>query len=163
MALESMIAFAAIIVTITQWLWEYTQKIKWDKNVFLVYQLEKFNEAESTKIVNKLLDWSSIQIKIDDKIVTISNSDLIDALQTHDTKTVFTPTESKLRGIFDEYFDNLTKFVYLSNTKIVPEKSLRMMLGYWLNILKGNSKKIQAIHSYLTFYGYNDLKKFIDK
>lgn len=163
MGIESAIAFTALILTIIQWLWEYSQKIKWDKNVFLVYQLEKFNEAESTKIVNKLLDWNKVEITLKDSNVVISDDDLIEALQPHDRKHRFTQTESQLRTIFDEYFDNLTKLVYLCNTKIVPEKSLRMMLGYWINILKGESKKIQAINSYLSFYGYDELIKFIQK
>jgi hypothetical protein len=42
--------------------YEYSQKRKFEKNIFLYEQMNKFFEIEEVKVVHKLLDWNATKI-----------------------------------------------------------------------------------------------------
>jgi len=149
-----------------KWIYEYSEKIKWDKNKFLLEQIEKFQSLETTQLAQKCLDWNSASITYEGVIIKFNDETLIDALETHNIKHSFSKEEVKLRKIFDEYFDGLTKLVILSKSKLISKENLILFLEYWFDILSGyaNNKKrelVEQIHNYLTFYGYTNLLNFI--
>lgn len=165
--IELVITTAIAGSALIQWLYEYSQKLKWDKNVYLIDKIDTFQSKDSTKLMQMVLDWNAITVELNDKSKTITDKILIGAFETHDKRDEFTDLEAELRPIFDEYFDDLSRFIFLAQTKIVSEKHLRKILGYWFNILNGKAENkpkelIDAIQNYLEFYGYNDLKKFIN-
>lgn len=164
--LEFVLSVSAGLVAAFKWTYEYSEKLKWEKNKLLLDELEKFGNLSSTKAMEKILDWSTIIIDVDNKSIQITNEVIYYALQTHDIKQSFTGDEVKLRGIFDDYFDNLTKLVYMTKTNLIPKSSLILFMNYWFLILIGKNKNkpekvIKQLHSYLEFYGYKELLTFL--
>jgi len=146
-----------------KWVLDYSENKKWEKNKFLLERLELFENLESTKKVHKMLDWN--KCKIDGE--TITDEILISSLETHNNRSVFTMTESKIRGLFDEYMDNLNKLIVLGETGLIDEKNLKIYLRYWFDILSGVKKNkpkefITKLHNYLDFYGYDGILTFLN-
>lgn len=151
-----------------KWVYEYSEKLKWEKNKFLLEQIEKFQSQESTQIVQKCLDWNGFTLNYNGISFKVDDESLIQALKTHNIKHKFNQEEVILRKLFDEYFDNLTKFVILSKSKLISEKNLILFLEYWFDILSGDSKNkdreyIEQLHTYLTYYDYLHLYNFLLK
>jgi len=151
-----------------KWVYEYSGKIKWDKNKFLLEQVEKFQSLETTQLAQKCLDWNSATIVYGGQTIKFNDETLIDALKTHNVKHSFSSSEVAIRKIFDEYFDGLTKLVILSKSKLISEENLILFLEYWFDILSGdahNKKRdlVEQIHLYLNFYGYSNLLNFLIK
>lgn len=166
--IEITITIIGGLIAIFKWVFEYTKQKKWEKNKFLLEKLEEFYELESTKIMHNILDWNVIKINLGNDEVTITDYDLLNAFQTHDNKHSFTKEEVKLRKIFDEYFDNLTKLVFMTKNNLIDKNGLNLFMGYWFNILSGktNNKNYEIklqIHRYLDFYGFNILKQYIEE
>ena len=110
-----------------------------------------------------MLDWN--KCKIDGE--TITDEILISSLETHNNRSTFTLTESKIRSLFDEYFDNLNKLIVLCETGLVDEKNLRIYLKYWFDIISGDKRNkpkefITKLHSYLDFYDYDKVLTFLN-
>ena len=167
MSIEIILAVFGALTAVFKWVFEYSNKLKWEKNKFLLEEIEKFSSIESTKNAQKILDWNSIIIKINDDHILVNDEILFESMQTHDSKHKFSSEEVKLRGLFDEYFDNLTKMVLMCKTGMIPENNFRLFMKYWFKILSGDSKNKSSkiliqIRKYLDFYGYNDLLNFID-
>ena len=166
MKIELIISIVGGLTAASKWIYEYSNKLKWDKNKFLLEQIENFENKESTKIAETLLDWNGTEITIEGKSFYVDDKLLLDALTTHDLKNKFSTEEFLIRGVFDEYFDNLTRLVILSKTKLISEDNLILFLEYWFEILSGqkenkDKKVLEQIERYLDFYGYNTLLEFI--
>jgi hypothetical protein len=163
---ESDFVLIAGLVTSLKWVWEYSQSRKFEKNKFLLERIEKFNNLESTEKVQKILDWNSIKIEINDVSVKVDDSIILEALKTHDQKASFDSTEVYLRQIFDDYFTGITELIILSNTGLVDKRNLKKFLKYWVDILNGNKRNkpeifVQTISNYINFYGYEEVSKFL--
>jgi hypothetical protein len=163
---ESDFVLIAGLATSLKWVWEYSQGRKFEKNKFLLERVEKFNNLESTKKVQKILDWNAITIEINGVDTKINDSILVEALKTHDQKVIFDLTEVYIREIFDEYFTGLTELIILSNTGLVDKKNLKKFLKYWIDILNGIKKNkpesfVKAIGKYLSFYKYEEVLDFL--
>ena len=163
---ESDFVLIAGLVTSLKWVWEYSQSRKFEKNKFLLERIEKFNNLESTEKVQKILDWNSIKIEINDVSVKVDDSLILEALKTHDQKASFDSTEVYLRQIFDDYFTGITELIILSNTGLVDKRNLKKFLKYWVDILNGNKRNkpeifVQTISNYINFYGYEEVSKFL--
>lgn len=166
MKIELIISTLCALAAAFKWVYEYSKKIKWEKNKFLLDQLEKFHSFESTKTMETLLDWNSVNVIIKGEKVHVTNDMLLGAFQTHNLKHKFTSAEFELRNVFDDYFNNFTNLVFMSKAGLVERESLIIFMEYWLNILSGESKNkpyelIEAIRNYLEFYEYYDLLNFI--
>lgn len=165
--LEIVVTIIGALVAIFKWVFEYTKQKKWEKNKFLLDKLEHFFELETTKVMHNLLDWNGIKIKILDSDMYIDDNYLFHAFETHDTKHQYTKEEKRLREIFDEYFDNLTKLIFMTKNGLIDKKGFNMFMAYWLNILSGrsNNKSYELktqIHKYLGFYGFDILKDYLE-
>ena len=64
MNLELKITIITAVIGGMRWLYEYIKQRKWEKNKFLLEQIEKFQSIESTQVIEKLLDWNSIGLEI---------------------------------------------------------------------------------------------------
>jgi len=163
---ESDFVLIAGLATSLKWVWEYSQGRKFEKNKFLLERVEKFNILESTKKVQKILDWNAITIEINGVDTKINDSILVEALKTHDQKVIFDLTEVYLRQIFDDYFTGITELIILSNTGLVDKKNLKKFLKYWIIILNGKKQNkpesfVKTIENYLKFYGYTEVLEFL--
>lgn len=168
MTIEEKITLGVAVITGVKWVYEYTKKLTWDKNVFLLERYEKFKSKESTQTMQLLLDWNKIKVPLNLVMVKVDDDILFEALQTHNVKTSYTPEEVALRKIFDEYFDDLNEFRLLSETGLISEKNYRLFMKYWFEILTGKKsnkpkKVLSQIEIYLKYYGYGDLYVFMNK
>lgn len=166
MELKIFFTLVAGVFTGGKWVYEYSEKLKWEKNKFLLEELKKFHDNETNQVAEIMLDWNGTHVTINEKTIYVDDKILYDALQTHDVKHKFSKDEFLIRGVFDEYFDNLTKLVFMSKAKLINKENLIMFLEYWFKILKGQRKSkskeiLSQINKYLVFYGYDELHKFI--
>lgn len=167
MSIELILSLVGALAASFKWIYEYARKSKWERNAFLIGQIEKFQDLESTQTMEKILDWNSVTLILDGREFFIDDYMLLEALKTHDVKHKFSKGESRLRGIFDDYFDNLTKFIFMSEVGLIDRENLTLFLEYWFKILSGESKSksvkiVEAIRNYLEFYGYETLIEFLD-
>ncbi len=166
MNVELLLSVVGVLTASFKWVYEYSEKLKWDKNRFLLDKIERLQSLDSTKCAQKCLDWNSATISFQDEKIKINDFILVEALQTHNIKHRFGHDEVILRKIFDEYFDELTKLVILSKSNLISKKNLILFMDYWFKILSGesNNKKtdvVKQIHIYLNFYGYDHLYNFL--
>lgn len=166
--LKENFVWLAGIFTAAKWVYEYSQKLRWDKSRFLLERIEDLMERESTQQVHFMLDWNVLDLEIDGRKLRIDDTFLLEALQTHDKKHSFTKDEMKIREIFDEYFDGLTEFLILHECGLINKSDLRKFLKYWLDILSGErsskpEKLKTQIQSYMIFYGFQRLHGFLTK
>jgi hypothetical protein len=149
-----------------KWVWEYIKQLRVEKTRYLVEQIEKFESKHFVKDVEKMLDWNSFKTEIFNKIDYIDDEIIMKALITHDIKDVYTEKEFYIREIFDKYFDEINKFIILTECGLINKSDLKKLLGYWFDIISGkktNKSKefISSLHTYLAFYGYEKVLKFI--
>ncbi len=162
MNIELKISILLAVITGIKWVYEYTKQLQWEKNKYLIDRLDLFKSKSHVKIAHKLLDWNKVTIQINNVDVKVDDETLYEAFYTHNIKHKFTTTESDLRTIFDNYFDDLTELLILSEIGLVDDENLEKYMKYWFDILKGKSGKkelrlINQIHNYLEYYGYEDL------
>lgn len=155
------------IITALKWVYEYSQKLRWDKSKFLLERLEDFLSRPSTEKVNMLLDWNKFTLEIDGKEYRMDDEILLGALATHDKKQHFTELELKLRGLLDEYFDGLTEFLLLAECGLINKRDFRKFMSYWLKILNGEGERKaepvnRQIKEYMLFYGFDKLHCFVE-
>ena len=166
--LKNNFLYITAILTGAKWVYEYSNKLKWERNKFLLDRLEIFLSDENTKNIHLMLDWNKIKIKSDGVEYRINDDILLEALQTHDVKHTFDTNEIYIRSSFDQYFDKLNEFIILCEAGMISEKSLRSFLKYWIFILNGkkrskSKKLVEQFSIYLDFYGYSELNNFIRK
>jgi hypothetical protein len=148
--------------------YEYSQKRKFEKNLFLHEQMNKFFAIEEVIVVHRLLDWNATKIQYNGIDYYFDDASILAGIQTHDRKNKFNEKEVVVRKVFDRYFDELNHLIILKDCNLIDESNLRKFLRYWIDILKGNKRNkpeivITSILQYLDFYDYKDVKKFILK
>lgn len=169
MTFEEKMTLWAGILTVAKWVYEYSKKMKWEKNKFLLERIEIFKQRSTVKLMHKLLDWNAgVEVEINGEKISIDDKILFEAMQTHDKKEYFSDVEYYLREVFDDYFDNLNELVLLTKSGLIDEKNLRVFLQYWLEILSGEKKSksfslVNQFKIYLNYYGYSELHFFIMK
>ena len=150
-----------------RWVWEWSRQSAWERNRFLLEELEDFRHRDTTATVHQLLDWSTSTVHIEDTAILVRDEDLVAALDLHIHRQRFTADELLLRNTLDKYFDDLNTFLYMVRTDLVDEDHLRAALGYWLRILRTGGDKgegfARALHRYLDYYGWGDLRDFINQ
>lgn len=168
MKIELILSIAGALCAAFKWVYEYSRKLKWEMNVFLLEQIEKFRSLESTRAMEKILDWNSAYVSFQNERMLVNDSMLEGAFKTHNIKHTFTKEEVKLRSIFDEYFDNLTKLIFMTKVGLADKKNLILFLEYWFRILSGISKSkskevLNEMWKYMEYYGYVDLIQFMEE
>ena len=79
--IEITIGILSAIAAVFKWIYEYTNKLRWEKNKFLLDQIEKFQSLESTQLMEKLLDWNSISVEIKGTHYKITDEILLEAFK----------------------------------------------------------------------------------
>lgn len=157
-------------LAIIKWLYETQKQRRWETNKYLIERLDEFQNKNSTITVHDILDYNSgisIQIDSDEEKEEIINDEIvIDALTTHDKKQSFTDVDVFIRDTFDEYFDNLSQLILMSECGLIDKKNLKFLLKYYIDIMNGKSNRkndiyVLQIKNYLKFYNYDLVLKFI--
>lgn len=154
--------------TAAKGVYEYSQKQKFEKNLFLHEQMNKFFAIEEVIVVHRLLDWNATKVYYNGTDYYFDDASVLAGIQTHDKKNKFNEKEVIIRKVFDRYFDELNHLIILKDCNLIQESNLRKFLKYWIDILKGDKRNkpeivITSILQYLDFYDYKDVKKFILK
>lgn len=168
MSIEEKITIAIALITGIKWVYEYTKKLSWDRNKFLLERYEKFKSKESTKAMQLILDWNAITVELNGVNIRVTDEMFYESLQTHDVRQTFTVNETRLRKLYDEYFDDLNEFRLLAESGLISEKNYRLFMEYWFKIITGEKESksprvIKQLEHYLKFYGYSDLYTFMNK
>ena len=168
MNIEEKITIAIALITGIKWVYEYTKKLTWDRNKFLLERYEKFKSKESTKAMQLILDWNAITVELNGVNIRVTDEMFYESLQTHDVRQTFTVNEARLRKLYDEYFDDLNEFRLLAESGLISEKNYRLFMEYWFKIITGEKESkspsvIKQLEHYLKFYGYSDLYTFMNK
>lgn len=168
MSIEEKITIAIALITGIKWVYEYTKKLSWDRNKFLLERYEKFKSKESTKAMQLILDWNAITVELNGVNIRVTDEMFYESLQTHDVRQTFTVNEARLRKLYDEYFDDLNEFRLLAESGLISEKNYRLFMEYWFKIITGEKESksprvIKQLEHYLKFYGYSDLYTFMNK
>jgi len=166
-SINVVLAVGSALAAVFKWVWEYTKKMKWEKNKFLLEELEKFHSLESTIAMETILDWNSADITINDRRIKFDDDLLYSSFATYYNQD-FTKDQLLLRGLFDDYFDNLTRLIFMAKSGLVDEKNLIMFLGYWIKILNGDrsaksERLVFQIQNYLRYYSYEALFETLQK
>lgn len=168
MTFEEKMTLWAGLAAGAKWVYEYTRRLSWERNRFLLDRVEKFRSLESVAKVQTMLDWNGVKVDLGGKGTWVDDDVLMGALQTHDVKSSFNSVEFAIRGMFDEYFDGLNELVAMCRSGLVDEKNLRLFMRYWFEILAGRkrgkpARLVDQFRKYMLFYGYGDLHAFISK
>lgn len=168
MNIEVILTIVGGLGAASKWVYEYSQDLKWNRNKFMLDEIDKFRSIESTKIMEKILDWNGINVDVHGTEIYVNDEILFDALQTHDVKQKYNKDEVLLRNLFDEYFDNITKLIYMCETKMISSKNFKLFMSYWLDILSSKNKnKPKKVHDqilkYLEYYRFFTLKNYLLK
>lgn len=158
------------ILAIVKWLYETQKQRNWETNKYLIEKLEEFQKKGSTTTIHNILDYNEGapvflgSNKISEE--ALNDQIIIDSLVTHDKKQIFTDVEIGIRGLFDQYFDNLTQLILMSKCGLIDEKNLKLLLQYYINIMNGKSERkskeyVEQIKKYLKFYNYDLVLEFI--
>jgi len=167
MNVELLVGVGGMVGASFKWIYEYSKVQKWQRNKFLIEQLDTFKKLESTKAMETILDWNAAKVTFGDKKIYVNDELLKESLYTHDIKKKFTNDEFVIRDIIDEYFDSLTRLVLFCESGLVPKESLILQMKYWFNILKGNTSKsksreiVEMFDKYMGYYGYDELRSFL--
>ena len=167
MNVELLVGVGGMLGASFKWVYEYSKSLKWQKNKFLIEQLDSFKQLESTKAMETILDWNAAKVTFEDKKIYVNDDLLKESLYTHDIKKKFTTDEFVIRDIIDSYFDSLTRFVLFCEHGLVPKESLILQMNYWFNILKGNTSKsksreiVEMFDKYMEYYGWCSKPQFI--
>lgn len=148
--------------------YEYSQKRRFEKNLFLHEQINKFFSIEEVQVAHRLLDWNATKIHYNGIDYYFDDASILAGVQTQEKKNKFNEKEVVIRKVFDRYFDELNHLIILKDCNLIDESNLRRFLKYWIDILKGEKRNkpeivITSILQYLDYYDYKDVKKFILK
>lgn len=156
-----------IVLTFIKITFEYIKGLKWKKSEFLSKEIKEFFNDKNVKNVCSLLDWNARKIEIEGEVVLITDEILFNALQTHNNKSKFTETESKLRDMFDQFFDKLSYFNIHINNGLVSQKEVLSYLSYYLNIITEPGRKpkklVNVFSDYIKYYGFTNVEDLVDK
>lgn len=145
---------------------------KFDKQAKLKLAIQEYKEftiKEENKIAMKLLDYSPVNIDLYPKdennpIVIIQNDVLIQALDIHLELGEFTQIETRIRDIFDVFFDDLGVFHKYVENDMLEQEDIEE-LKYYIEIIASQENKRkpkelkQTFRQYIIFYKFENLRK----
>jgi hypothetical protein len=164
------------LVTFVKAVVEYNKGQQWKRVEFAYKELKEFEDKQSTKNAMIMLDWNQREIDLLKEAggmgeATLVTDDLVcSALQRHDQKVRgFSEVEVAIRDIFDHFFDDLERFEYYIQCKLVTISEFRASLAYWLQIIgdRNSDRKTQAfretVWGYIDFYGYDGVQRLCSR
>ena len=162
---SNLLAIVGGLFATGKWLYELVQKYKWERNKYLLENLEDFRSKENTKIFHQILDWNASYVTIENEKFRVNDDLLISALDLHTERGKFSREELLLRNTFDRYFDDLSTLHFMVKVGLIDKNHFKTFMKYWFKILKGDGHKPEIfgtkIKKYMVYYGYEELYNFI--
>jgi len=155
-----------VVVTFIKTAYEFIKGLKWKKSEYLSKEVKEFFSDQNVKTVCVLLDYNVRKIDLLGNKIVVSDSDLIEALKTHQVKQSFTTEQAALRDIFDLFFDKLSYFNIHIKNGLVEKKQVLLYLNYYLDIIAKPGRKpnelVQVFNDYIDYYGYTNVRELLD-
>jgi hypothetical protein len=159
--------------------WKYNRAQQWKRAEYVAQEMKEFNRKESTQAIKVLLDWINPEISLPDetgaiKLTRVADAEVPVALRIPtDSSEHFNRKEFALRGMFDEFFDNLDQIGHYLQTKLVEPANVKPYLDYWLRIISGARKVgggldkpaayLDALATYIKHYGWSGVTLLFER
>jgi len=158
-----------VIAIVTLWLayQSYKEAQKRKTAEFTSATFKAFSENRSVKLVNELLDYNARSISLaNDNTTTIITDDVLFSSLIIDTLNGdFSDIETKIRDVFDEYFDQLSLFNRYAKANLISYREIKPYLDYQASIIADTSNPRKRnelryrIWDYINYYGFADVKE----
>lgn len=148
----------------------YQAAQKWQVAEFTSQKFKEFSENSAVRLTNEMLDYNTRAVALfeKDSLLPISDDLIYAALVVDTINGDFSMTETKVRDIFDEYFDQLSLFNRYAKANLIQYSEIKPYLIYQASIIcdKHNTRKTNdfrfRIWDYLNYYGYTDVKELYE-
>jgi hypothetical protein len=122
--------------------------------------VKEFLQKETTKKAFEILDVEGEVVEFGSATIEITDDFLIGAISTFDQKKNNSEMELVVRGILDEFFDDLSIFQSHVEAGLIELKDIKPYLEYWIRELTGRGRLCgksfaEQTLKYLRFFGYN--------
>lgn len=158
-------------------LWQYHLAQRWKRSEFVASEIKDAFADRSVRVALLLLDWNERHYDLrerddqdDLKDVVVADADFAAALAPHAVRRGgYTHVEERVRVVFDEFLGRLQRFEHFVETGLVKPGDLRPYLRYWMDLMavpaphKKSAATVDAIWTYIDYYGYSDLRTFFTR
>lgn len=169
-SIETIIKVAGLILAMGTIFFSYRTYMaseKWKKAEFTSAKFKEFSINKSVSLANEMLDYHSRLFPLlnQDSLVGISDDVLYSALIIDTANSDFSETETKVRDIFDEYFDQLSLFNRYAKTNLIKYEEIKPYIEYQASIIADttNTRKENLLRlriwDYINYYGFKDVKE----
>jgi len=168
--LENLIKIAGIIIGILGFVITYStykDTEKWKKAEFAVPQIKVFQKDTAVQLVTQILDWDKRTLPLfkGGGNFYVSETRVESALMVDSMKSDFDTVETRIRDVFDEYFEELGRLDRYYKEGVMDTTMLRPVLSYQLALVadihhKRKSDDLSALQKRL--WEYIDYYKFAD-
>lgn len=163
------------VVAFAWGVYRYYRAQKWKEAEFISKEAKEFNADPATIVVKQLLDWTwsgeDLALSPDkpDVVTRITDALVQSALRIPQSDSEsFTDDEYELRGLFDQFFDNLDRFGSFLRAELIAPDDVRPYFEYWMKIITGvkaapgtstkSSDYLEAMQRYIDFYGWKGVQ-----
>jgi len=149
----------------------YQAAQKWKVAEFTSQKYKEFSENRSVRLVNEMLDYNTRAVTLfdNDSLQALSDDAVFASLVVDSINGEFSKTETKIRDVFDEYFEQLSTFNRYAKTELISYEEIKPYLIYQVSIIcdRNNPRKTseyrKRIWDYIRYYGYTDVKELYKK
>ncbi|MCZ4221939.1 hypothetical protein [Pedobacter rhodius] len=144
---------------------------KWERAKFTTARINEFSESKSVKMVQKILDYNNANIPLykENEMESIHDDLVYEALVIDTIRGDFSENESKIREVFDDYFDKLSVFNRYIKSGVIEYEDVKPFLEYQIRILADikNQRKSEEykkrVWTYINYYGFHDIEELFLK
>lgn len=164
------IGLALTVTTIIFTYRTYVESEKWKKAEFTISKFKEFSSNPSVSFVNVLLDNHTCSLPLfrKDSLIYITDDAIASALVIDTVYDDFSKTETEIRKIFKEYFDQLSLFNRYAKSNLIKYEEIKPYILYQASIVADttNSRKDnplrRKIWGYLHYYGFTDVEELYE-
>lgn len=141
-------------------LWRWREDQRWRRVQQAQTLVKEFLQKETTKKAFEILDVEGEVVEFGSATIEITDDFLIGAISTFDQEKNNSEMELVVRGILDEFFDDLSIFQSHVEAGLIELKDIKPYLEYWIRELTGRGRLCgksfaEQTLKYLRFFGYN--------
>ena len=121
-------------------LWRWREDQRWRRVQQAQTLVKEFLQKENTKKAFEILDVDGEVVEFGSTTIEITDDFLVGAISTFDQKKNNTEMELIVRGILDEFFDDLSIFQTHVDAGLIELKDIKPYLEYWIRELTGHGQ-----------------------
>lgn len=170
----AIIGIGAGLMAFLAGLLQYRKAQQWKRAEFVAAEIKEMLADDVVQLALRLLDWNDgyyplqtepdphAQVRVDDAILGL-------ALRPHSSQSRFSPTEVRIREIFDALLTRLQRLEHFVESGLVTAGEIRPYLQYWIHLIGSvpSARKpeatLHAMWRYIDFYGYSDVQFFLHR